>query len=132
MAAIEDAENTEYGEYIINLLPGNYNATQSMVWKDSATRNIIINGNNNILDGQGLYQFMNIANSHNLAVENITFTNFKVTKTDEDDNVPGNGGVFYVNGKLTTNNVKFINNYAIKRGGAIYNYGTLVVNNTLF
>ena len=75
---------------------------------------------------------MNTANSHNRVVENITFTNFKVTKTDEDDNVPANRGVFYINGKLTVNNVKFINNYAIKRGGAIYNYGTLIVNNTLF
>ena len=75
--AIKEAENTEYSQYKINLLPGDYNATQSMVWENSTTRNIIINGNNNILDGQGKYQFMNIANSHNLVVENITFTNSK-------------------------------------------------------
>ncbi len=132
VAAIKDAENTKYDQYKINLLPGDYNVTQDMVWENSATRNIIINGNNNTLDGQGKYQFLRTGNSHDLTVENITFANFKVTKTDEDDNVPGNGGVFYINGKLIANNVRFINNYAIKRGGAIYNYGTVILNNTIF
>lgn len=50
--AIENATNYGFTSYKINLLPGDYNATTSMTLEESDLKNIIINGNNNTLDGR--------------------------------------------------------------------------------
>ena len=111
--AIKNATNTEYNSYKINLLAGDYNATENITWKNSVTRKIIINGNGNTLNGQGIYQFIRIAQGHNLTLENITLTNY----------VAENGGAIINRGNLIIRNTLLNNNNATKFGGAIYSSG---------
>ena len=120
--AVEDAITDEYDSYTINLLPGDYNATKSINWKDSSTKNMTINGNNNTLDGQDTYQFMTIMKNHNLTLNNITFTRYTAE----------NGGVIFNNGTLTINNSTLENNSAYYDGGTIENNASLTVTNTIF
>ncbi|MDO5824999.1 MAG: hypothetical protein Q4Q22_01320, partial [Methanosphaera sp.] len=119
--AIGNATRDEYNIYKINLLPGIYNANQNITWKDSATKNIIINGNNNTLNGQNTYHFINIAEGHNLTLENITITNYTAIK----------GGAISNNGTLTVVNSTLNNNNAIE-GGAINNKGNLTISGSTF
>jgi len=121
--AIENATREEYNIYKINLQPGDYNATTSINWENSATKKIIINGNNNTLNGQNTYQFIKINSGHNLTLENITITNY----------TSGDGGSIYNQGILTITDATFTNNQANRYGGAIYNnYGTLTVTDSTF
>ena len=121
--AIKDAQEEQYDKYIINLQPGNYNATQNINWENSATRKIIINGNGQTLDGLNTYQFIKIAQEHNLTLKNITITNY----------TSSNGGAIYNAGTLTINNSHLTQNTATGQnasGGAIENWGTLTINNS--
>jgi len=122
--AIENATNNPYTSYKINLQPGDYNATTSINWENSATKKIIINGNNNTLNGQNTHQFIKINSGHNLTLENITITNY--TSSD-------GGAIHNYYGTLTVSNSTFNNNQATMDGGAIRNYyGTLTVSNSTF
>ncbi|AWX31779.1 Ig-like domain-containing protein [Methanosphaera sp. BMS] len=110
-----------YSSYTINLLPGKYNATESMSLENSNTTNIIINGNNNTLDGQNTYQFINMTENNNLTLKNITLTNYTARY----------GGAILSEGNLTITDSKFYNNHA-DYGGAIDNeYGIVVIENTI-
>ncbi|WP_335645367.1 Ig-like domain repeat protein [Methanosphaera sp. BMS] len=108
--AIENATNNPYTSYKINLQPGDYNATQSINWENSATRKIIINGNGQTLNGQKTYQFIKIAQEHNLTLTNLTITNYTAEE----------GGAIYNSGTLKIDNSILEYNNAT-RGGAIYN-----------
>jgi len=122
--AIANATREKYNSYKINLQPGDYNATTSINWENSATKKIIINGNNNTLNGQNTHQFIKITEGHNLTLENITITNYTSSY----------GGAISNNyGTLTVSNSTFNNNQATMDGGAIYNnHGTLTVSNSTF
>ena len=112
--AIETAKNEKYNSYIINLKEGNYNATTSINWEESATKNLIINGNGLTLDGKHEYQFIRIGSGLNLTLNNITITNYTAK----------NGGAVESYGNLTILNSKLTYNTATERGGAIYVQGT--------
>ena len=122
VAAIEDAINNDYGQYTINLLAGDYNATTSIDWSNSVTRKIIINGNGYTLDGNNTYQFIQIAEDHDLTLENITITKYATTMS---------GGAINNNGNLTVRNSNLTYNLA-GNGGAIHNTGEYTISDTLF
>ena len=151
---INDAITNEYESYVINLLPGDYTVTESINWENSATRNIIINGNGNIINGNNKYSFIKIAANHNLTLNNISITNCKnqnvgaivnngtltITNSTLNNNTGsgyveyglhkgGIGGAIYNNGTLTITNSNLNNNQA-REGGAIYNNGTLTITNS--
>ena len=119
---IERAKIMGYNTLIINLLSGSYNATGNITWKDSDTKNIVINGNGLTLDGQNAYQFIQIASGHNLTLENITLTNYTAQY----------GGAIQNQGTLTITNSTLNNNhvYYNSKGGAIQNQGTLTITNS--
>ena len=144
--AIEEAKVKEYEKYIINLDSGDYTATCSIDWRDSATRNIIIKGNGLTLNGKNRYQFINIASGHNLVLENITITNYTAyeggaisnggTLTIKNSTLENNHGTYggaiynYNGGNLTVTDSNLTNNNATT-GGAINNYnGNITLNNT--
>ena len=141
--AIENATNEKYITYKINLLPGDYNATTSITWNNSATPKITINGNGNILDGLNTYQFISIDEEHELILENITIRNY----TSESNGIICNYGTLIVNNSVLKNNMGFyggtilndgiltISNSTLEknrayRGGAIFNNGILTINNS--
>ncbi|MBE6486929.1 MAG: hypothetical protein E7Z85_08835 [Methanosphaera stadtmanae] len=119
--AMEKAQNDNYNSYIINLLPGYYNATKSITWEESETKNLIINANGLTLDGKGLYQFIKVGTELNLTLTNITLKNYKAT----------NGGAIDNRGTLDITHSTLINNQA-SQGGALINYGNLTVTNSTF
>ena len=121
---IDKIKTEKYNSYIINLHPGNYNATTSIDWDESATKNLIINGYNNTLNGKQEHQFIQIGSGLNLTLNNITITNYTTTV---------NGGVIFQSSKgiLTIINSTFSKNTA-KRGGVIYANGLLIVKDSFF
>lgn len=120
--AIEEAKQNIYSMYKINLLSGDYNATQNIIWEDSDTRKIIINGNGYTLDGNNTYQFIQIAEDHDLTLENIKITKYATTMS---------GGAINNNGNLTVRNSNLTYNLA-GNGGAIHNTGEYTISDTLF
>ncbi|MBQ2653641.1 MAG: hypothetical protein IJF83_08795 [Methanobrevibacter sp.] len=87
-----------------------------------AKNNFIINGNNHILDGNNQSRIFNITG------ENITILNLVLVNGNAK-----NGGAIYVTGKITLNNVTFINNNATGYGGAICaNNAVINCNNSRF
>ena len=116
----------QYEKYRINLDSGNYNAISNITLSDSATKNIIINGNGLTLNGKKEFQFIQIAEGYNLILENITITNYTARE----------GGVIYNNGNLSITDSTLENNQATEtgdygdvyaKGGVIYNNGNLIV-----
>ena len=112
--AIKTAQSEAYDLFIINLRSGNYNATQNIIWEESATKNLIINGSGLILDGNGRYQFILVGSRQNLTLNNVTITNYTAK----------NGGAVESYGNLTILNSNFAYNTATERGGAIYLQGS--------
>jgi len=114
--AIKTAQNEQRSSYVINLLPGNYDATENITWEESKTKNLIINGNGLTLDGNNTYQFIKIASDNNLTLNNVTITNY----------TSDSGGAIYNSGTLTITDSTLTNNIA-EHAGAIYNVGTLCI-----
>ena len=120
VTVLENIQQAYIKECVINLAPGDYNATRNIKMSNSnSIRKIIINGNNNVIDGKNKYNFIDIQgiqkpiNGLNLTIANTTFQNFK---TDTDG-----GSVININmtsGELNIENSIFNNNTA-KNGGAI-------------
>ena len=77
---------------------------------------LTINGNNHVIDGNGVARIFKILNyaSSPVVLNDITFTN------------AGNGAIYSLNPHLTINNCTFENNYAPMYGSAV----TIVGNNT--
>jgi predicted outer membrane repeat protein len=117
---LDNVQQAYIADCVINLAPGDYNATRNIKMSNSnSIRRIIINGNNNVIDGKNRYNFMDVQGIHkpinglHLTIANTTFQNFK---TDE-----GRGSVINMNmtsGELNIENSIFNNNTA-KNGGAI-------------
>ena len=87
-------------------------------------KNIIINGNGSTISGANLARLFNVTAVNTLVLNNVTVRDAKADK----------GAGVYVNegAGLLTDNVNFINNTAVYRGGAIYSEGTVVVTNSVF
>ncbi len=145
--AIGNASSEQYNIYTINLLPGDYNATQNITWSNSETHNITINGNGNTLNGKNRYQFIFIATGYNLTLENITIVNYTaedvgairssgnltITNSTLNNNIAtnGDGGAVYSTGNLTITNSTLNNNIATNGvGGAVYSTGNLTITNS--
>ena len=86
-----------------------------------ARDNLVINGNNHAIDGNG-QKIFSIKGS-NITINNLTFIN-----ACSDDY----GAAISNKGEVTFNNVAFVNNSAGNAGGAIDNMGMLVLNNVSF
>ncbi len=85
-----------------------------------ARDNLVINGNNHTLDGNGQNIFF--FKGSNITINNLVFKNAYY---------PIGGGAIYNSGTITLNNVSFIDNCA-GGGGAICNSGTITLNNASF
>ena len=106
--------------YDINLAEGNYKATKNIVLRSSAgLKNLVINGNNNVLDGNNAHSFLTVIgfltslNGVKVTISDATFKNFNAH-----DN---SGSVLAMTmgyGEANLNNVKFIENVG-RYGGAL-------------
>jgi predicted outer membrane repeat protein len=118
--ALENAQKQVAPNCIINLAEGNYKATKNIVLGESAgLKNLVINGNNNVLDGNNVYSFLKVIgfltslNGLKVTISDATFKNFNAQGID--------GSVLSMSmgyGEATLNNVKFIDNTA-RNGGAL-------------
>jgi len=108
----------DYDVDVVNFERGTYKITESIALQ----RDVTINGNNSVLDGQGRYSFLFIHSGNNVKINDLTIQNTKGTNR-------GAGAV--INSESCTStikNCKFNNNYGIAdRGGAITNRGTLTI-----
>lgn len=160
--ALDNLQKVYFDEGTITLRPGNYNATRNIkLTSSNSIRKIIINGNNNIIDGNDKYKFIEVQGVKkpidylSLTIANTTFQNFKsvsdngsvidINITSGDLNIENSkfnnnnalyGGVIFVNG-LNSINVKdssFINNSATNYGGVMGIYSSQKANlfNTTF
>ena len=118
--ALENAQKQIAPTCMINLAEGNYKATKNIVLRSSAgLKNLVINGNNNVLDGNNAYTFLTVIgfltslNGVKVTISDATFKNFNAH-----DN---SGSVLAMTmgyGEANLNNVKFIEN-AGRYGGAL-------------
>lgn len=135
---IEQAKNTNYNEYIINLENREYVATKDMIewWapgENSRTKTLIINGNGATLNGINKYSFIKVGQDYTLALNNIKIINFaKYESYGSVDKLYG--GAIFVDtlGTLTIANCEFENNHAKRDGGAIFSDGILVIRKSIF
>ncbi|MBE6506091.1 MAG: hypothetical protein E7Z73_10240 [Methanobrevibacter millerae] len=118
--ALENAQKQIAPNCIINLAEGNYKATKNIVLRDSAgLKNLVINGNNNVIDGNNAHSFLTIIgfltslNGLKLTISDATFKNFNAQ--DSDGSVISTAMGY---GEANLNNVKFIDN-AGRYGGAL-------------
>ena len=146
--ALENAQKQVAPNCIINLAEGNYKATKNIVLRDSAgLKNLVINGNNNVLDGNNVYSFLKVIgfltplNGLKLTISYATFKNFNAQGIDGSvlsmsmgygeanlnhvkfiDNAARNGGAlsFAVLSNVNINGCDFIKNSATADGGAVY------------
>lgn len=139
----------------INLNPGNYNITNDInVQGAKKGITIIINGNNQIIDGNNLNSFIKIQKSNTLIINNLKITktrsnsantimnygkcvlnNVSITNTYTEYKNSSGGGAIFNQGTLEVYNSQFINNSfdtPTFGGAAIYNINNLTVNNSLF
>ncbi|SDA72210.1 hypothetical protein [Methanobrevibacter millerae] len=118
--ALENAQKQVAPNCIINLAEGNYKATKNIVLKSSAgLKNLVINGNNNVLDGNNAHSFLTVIgfltslNGVKVTISDATFKNFNAQDSD--------GSVLAMTmgyGEANLNNVKFIENVG-RYGGAL-------------
>ena len=86
-----------------------------------ARDNLVINGNNHTIDGNGQSIF-------SITGSNITINNLVFVNAYYDDK----GGAIRNTGTIALNNVTFINNGADIAGGAIFNMGTMDLHDAVF
>ena len=88
------------------------------------SKDITLNGNGVIIDGANVSRLFTVADGVTLTLNNMIITNGAAEK----------GAGVYVNSgaKLMADSVNFINNTAVKRGGAIYSEGNVLVGDCLF
>jgi len=107
----------------INLQKGTYKITETI----SLNKNLTLNGQNSVIDGQKKYQFIVLRGGSSLNVNNLTIQN---TKTSLDT-----GGAISMSMPATLNvkNCKFINNVGTStNGGAITNRGNTTILDCVF
>lgn len=130
--AILTAKESSDTSYTIKLNDGDYSIINQITWgKASGTlRNLTILGNNQIIDGNNRYTFINISPGYTLNIEDITIQN---THTDQSST---GGAISGETCNLTINNSYFINCTAVTgtNGGAISltSNSNLTINNSQF
>ena len=140
VSAVNNAKTSSGTNYTINLEAGTYEYTSSITWGGSSggIKTLIINGNNQIIDGKQKATFITIENGYTLILNNITISNFKQTnaggaisaKTTSTlntnnvifkDNSGRNGAAIWIqNGKAHLFNTTFIRNTASVTGAAVW------------
>ncbi|RAP54114.1 MAG: hypothetical protein BZ137_03995 [Methanosphaera sp. rholeuAM130] len=141
---VKSAKESNDDEYIIQLQPGNYNATSTIIWGNAtgSNRKLIIDGNGQVLDGGKAYQFMEVKSGYSVTLKNITLTHYNTTSgaviynnggsvniTDSNisDNIATSGGAIYnVGGSVIITDSNFTHNRATENGGAICNYEGII------
>ena len=121
---VADAENGD----TISLNGEKYAYTQefdsSIVGGIVIDKNIIIDGKGSIISGSEMARLFKVANGYTLTLVNVTVCDAHADK---------GAGVYVEDGaSLIVNSVKFINNTAVTRGGAIYSEGNVAVNKAIF
>ena len=121
---VADAENGD----TISLNGEKYAYTQefdsSIVGGIVIDKNIIIDGKGSIISGSEMARLFKVANGYTLTLVNVTVCDARADK---------GAGVYVDEGaSLIVNSVKFINNTAVTRGGAIYSEGNVAVNKAIF
>lgn len=87
------------------------------------TKDIIINGNGMVLDGNNKGQIMYIKDNLVVTINDVIFIR---------GNSQSGGALFIEGGTVILNNCKFLNNTASERGGAILNNGNLTIDKCVF
>ncbi|WP_323737584.1 hypothetical protein PXD04_11105 (plasmid) [Methanosphaera sp. ISO3-F5] len=119
VTAANNAKTSTQQNYTINLQSGNYDATEVIRWNSTGNcKTLIINGNNNTLNGKGTIQFMQINSGTTVILNNLHLNNYYKN---------GNGGVIVNQGTLIIRNSSLTNSIATMGGGAIYNYQNSIV-----
>ena len=119
VTAANNAKTSTQQNYTINLQSGNYDATEVIRWNSTGNcKTLIINGNNNTLNGKGTIQFMQINSATTVILNNLHLNNYYKN---------GNGGVIVNQGTLIIRNSSLTNSIATMGGGAIYNYQNSIV-----
>lgn len=125
------SDTNDYLNYTIDLDPtvGIYYITENITWGNcnSQLKNLTINGNGAIIDGNGLQTFIIIETGYTLNLINVTIQN---TTKNTDDKFYG-GGAINNNGTLIVTECTFLNN-TCNYGGAIVNTGVLNVTDSTF
>ena len=121
---VADAENGD----TISLNGEKYAYTQefdsSIVGGIVIDKNIIIDGKGSIISGSEMARLFKVANGYTLTLVNVTVCDAHADK---------GAGVYVEDGaSLIVNSVKFINNTAVTRGGAIYSEGNVAVSKSIF
>ena len=118
--------NNEYTEVTINLKSGDYSITNPINWGNTThtTKTITIKGNNQVIDGKKVKNFISVKNDYTLNLENIIIQN---------TNASNGSAVSTNNATVNIQNSQFNNNNA-SMGGAIHNYNrsTITITNTTF
>ena len=114
--SINKAKYTITPQFIINLNNGDYNATDTIIWRPFSNLNLIINGNGIMLNGQSTCQFIRIWPGTRLTLNNIKLTDYTATS----------GGAIHNLGELTIIDSTLTENTA-QVGGAIQNGGELTI-----
>ena len=113
---VNTIKNSTDTEATINLNPGDYNITNTITWGDSQnTKTLTINGNNNIINGDGQHQFITVAQGYTLNLKNIVINNTDKAVINQ--------------GNTSIENSNFTNNIAVNHG-VIYNEATFSMKNT--
>lgn len=77
VTAVNSAKTSTQENYTINLQSGNYDATEFIRWDSPENcKTLIINGNNNTLNGKGSIQFMEISRGTTVILNNINLNNY--------------------------------------------------------
>lgn len=127
--ALENTQKQNFPNAMINLAEGNYKATKNIVLRSSAgLKNLVINGNNNVLDGNNAHSFLTVIgfltslNGVKVTISDATFKNFNAH-----DNSGSVLAMAMGYGEANLNNVKFIENVG-RYGGALSFAGLTNVN----
>lgn len=123
---IEEAKKTSSAK-IINLEEGNYNITTPIEIKGkNGPLTITINGQNNIINGNSVTNFITVPKSNNLIISNLTIEYTNSTA----------GSAIFSRGSVNISNIQFKNcfseSWISNCGGAIYNSGTMNIENSTF
>lgn len=126
---INQAKNTNYDSYTINLKKGTYKATSTIrLNKASGTHKIIINGNHATIKGQVETPFIIMNKKYTVTLNDIIITGFDSTIQDNG----GAEGAITSEGKLIINNCQFTKNTGYLRASSVESHGALTISNTKF
>lgn len=119
--------NSQNKNRTINLNDGDYNITREIDVKGTRKAiTIIINGNNQIINGNNQNPFISIQKSNTLIVNNLTITNTQSNRANAIQNL----------GNCILNNITIKDTYSMynnsSSGGAIYNIGLMSINSCRF